>query len=225
MKPFIDVFPQLLDFLLATEVDESIGSLCACGNASCVIKCDDCMIAPSTCQTCFISAHIHHPTHWAERWNGHFFVRNDISQLNNYAISLGHHGARCPQHVTGDNSRAVRFTLCDRNGIHETKILFCDCIGCGHRTEQLLSAQIFPGSMDRPITGFTFNLLKDSHLQALESKKAAYDYVSALRRRTNNADPAKVAVRLFSLQPKSITDPNDRILTRNFYEWRGCLIC
>ena len=186
------MFPQLLDYLLATEVDDDIGSLCHCGEASRIVKCTDCFMSSSTCQTCFIAAHIHTPTHWAERWNGHFFVRHDISQLDDYAISLGHSGARCPKLT--DNSRSVKFTLCDRNGIHETKLLFCDCIGGGSRTDQLMRAEIFPGSMSTPVTGFTFNLLKDSHLQALESKKAAYDFISALRRRTNNADPAKVPV-------------------------------
>ncbi|KAF7973122.1 hypothetical protein HWV62_16156 [Athelia sp. TMB] len=190
MKPFQDAFPQLLDHLIATEVDDHIGSPCSCEKASRIVKCTDCLMSLSTCQACFISAHVHNPTHWAERWNGHFFVRHDISELNNHVISLGHSGARCPKH--NDNTRAVKFTLCDRNGIHETKILFCDCIGGGTRADQLMRAEIFPGSMGAPVTGFTFNLLKDSHLQALESKKAAYDFISALRRRTNNADPAKV---------------------------------
>ncbi|KAF7969559.1 hypothetical protein HWV62_26913 [Athelia sp. TMB] len=192
IKPFQDAFPRLLDHLLATEVDDQIGSTCDCGEASRIIKCLDCFMSPSTCQACFASAHIHNPTHWAERWNGHFFVRHDISQLDGYVISLGHSGARCPKHPVDNNSKAVKFTLCDRTGIHETKVLFCDCIGGGHPTDQLMSAAIFPGSMGSPITGFTFNLLKDFHLQALTSKKTAYNFVAALRRRSNNADPTKV---------------------------------
>ena len=152
-------------------------------------------MSPSTCQACFVSAHIHNSTHWVERWNGHFFVCHDISQLDGYVISLGHSGARCPKHPVDNNSKAVKFTLCDRTSIHETKILFCDCVGGGHPTDQLMSAAIFPGSMGSPITGFTFNLLKDFHLQALTSKKTAYDFFAALQRRSNNADPTKVPVR------------------------------
>ena len=195
MKPFLDAFPQLLDHLVATEADDLIGSTCGCRNASRTIKCFDCLMSPPTCEACFLSAHTHNPTHWAERWNGHFFVRLDISQLDNYAISLGHGGARCPQNPVGDKKRAVKFTLCDRTGIHDTKILFCDCIDGGLKPDQLMKAGIFPGSMTSPATGFTFNLLKDFHLQASESKKAAFDFISALRSRSNNADPSKIPVR------------------------------
>ncbi|KAK0207492.1 hypothetical protein IW262DRAFT_1469444 [Armillaria fumosa] len=38
-----------------------------------------------------------------------------------------------------------------------------------------------------PRSGFTFAVLRDFHLQTLTSKKSAYDYISAIRRKTNNA--------------------------------------
>ncbi|KAF7975232.1 hypothetical protein HWV62_10194 [Athelia sp. TMB] len=192
MEEFLENFPRLLDHLLATEADERIGTPCRCAvdnPPARMVKCHDCFQSAPTCSNCFIASHALSPLHWAEKWNGTFFERVDISELG-HVISLGHSGERCPHRL--DNNKAINFILTDRNGIHKTKILLCDCIGAGDRFDQLMRADIFPGSVAQPTSGFTLNLLKDYHLQTVESKKSAYDFISALRRRTNNAFPADV---------------------------------
>ncbi|KIM71232.1 hypothetical protein PILCRDRAFT_81407 [Piloderma croceum F 1598] len=49
-----------------------------------------------------------------------------------------------------------------------------------------MKARLFPASTDQPTTAFSFGVLKDFHLQTLELKKSAYDYLGGL---TNNANP------------------------------------
>lgn len=58
-----------------------------------------------------------------------------------------------------------------------------------------MDARLFPASARDPRTAYTFNVLKDFHLHNLESKKAAYDYMAALRRLTSNSFTADVPVR------------------------------
>jgi hypothetical protein len=60
--------------------------------------------------------------------------------------------------------------------------------------EQLMQARLFPATTRDTKTAFTVNVLKEFHLHNLESKKAAYDYLGAIRRLTDNAFTADVPV-------------------------------
>jgi CxC2 like cysteine cluster associated with KDZ transposases len=175
------------------ESDECIGQPCGCNRLLRTTRCTDCLQSATTCDLCFIEDHKNNPTHWAERWNGEFFERCDISELG-HVITLGHHGETCKCVDYKDQSHLTSFILADVNGIHSTRLAFCRCTQSGDHVDQLLSARIFPASMVRPTTGFTFKLLETFHLDCLQSKKSAYDYIGALRRRTNNAFPDDVPV-------------------------------
>ena len=72
-----------------------------------------------------------------------------------------------------------------------------------------MHARLFPASTRDPRTAFSFNVLKHFHLHNLESKKAAYDYLGAIRRLTDNAFTADVAVSGFRNQ---MTIWSDRFL-------------
>lgn len=63
-----------------------------------------------------------------------------------------------------------------------------------------MRARLFPATTQDPRTAFSFAVLKQFHLHNLESKKAAYDYLGALRRLTDNAFTADVSVGFESLQ-------------------------
>lgn len=63
-----------------------------------------------------------------------------------------------------------------------------------------MRARLFPATTQDPRTAFSFAILKQFHLHNLESKKAAYDYLGALRRLTDNAFTADVSVGFDSLQ-------------------------
>ena len=134
------------------------------------------------------------PTHWAEVWDEGqgFFVRHDISMVRpgGYATQLGHYGAECPC-CPPDRF----FILVDTNGIHNTKIRFCECSSAPlDSVEQLMSMGLFPATLKQPRMAFTFRVLRQAHLMNLESKAAMYDFVGTLRRLTDNAFAQETSV-------------------------------
>ncbi|KAF7371602.1 CxC2 domain-containing protein [Mycena venus] len=55
-----------------------------------------------------------------------------------------------------------------------------------------MQSRLFPGSTREPRTAYTFTVLKESAMHHLESKRAAYDYLGALMRLTDNSFTADV---------------------------------
>ncbi|KAJ7495577.1 hypothetical protein FB451DRAFT_1164304 [Mycena latifolia] len=172
LDDFGDHFDALGELLLEYEADEDTDLLCT-----------------STCPSCFIKAHIQNPFHWAEVWlplQG-YFVRHDISKLG-HIIQLGHKGRPCPSPV-GERM----FTVVDANGVHSTRLAFCGCQEQpANKIKQLMRAWLFPATTRDPHTAFTVNMLKQFQLHNLESKKAAYDYLGAIRRLSDNSFTADV---------------------------------
>jgi hypothetical protein len=184
MDTFKPKYGDIINAMLAAESPATIGERCSCGiaNALRLCHCNDCNFFEPCCAACFIMAHLHNPYHWVEFWNGRFFERKDISKIG-YIITFGHdvHGNRCP------HSEAIQFTIVTTNGVHETLVAFCACIGkTQSRFDHLLRARIFPATTSAPQIGFAFMLLKDFHLQTLTSKKSPYDYLFAIRQKTSN---------------------------------------
>ncbi|KAI0703979.1 hypothetical protein C8Q76DRAFT_572048, partial [Earliella scabrosa] len=103
-----------------------------------------------------------------------------------YVFYLGHGGQPCPQSPTIRSS--IAFVVTHTNGIHDVKLEPCHCSGRLSVPEQLLQVDLYPGTWEKPGSAFTFDVLEDSHEDALASKKAAYDYIKKLKRRTNNSD-------------------------------------
>lgn len=206
----------LRECMIKHYADPKIGELCSC-NRSCqrTTRCHDCKQYTISCSECFLDAHRNNPFHWAHVWDNAagFFIRRDISLLrSDWSLHLGHGGNQCPH---ADSS--ILFTVIDGNGIHGTRLTFCECPGCLSHIEQLMDARLFPASTREPRTAYTFNILKEFHLHNLESKKAAYDYLGALRRLTNNAFTADVPVRLHAFLTPTSSLTIHRIHTTTFY--------
>ncbi|KAF9536538.1 hypothetical protein CPC08DRAFT_595712, partial [Agrocybe pediades] len=185
MKEFLPQFSKILHYMLAPEHPSTMGEPCGCGrpDALRVCYCNDCHHFIPCCKACFIDKHRSTPFHWVELWNGSFLERKDISEIG-YVIPLAH-GPDCK---TCYVSRAFDFVVTDITGVHKTKVSYCDCIGqTSAHFDLLLESQIFPATIISPQIGFTFNVLRDFHLHTLASKETPYDYLKALRRRTNNA--------------------------------------
>ncbi|KAK0467547.1 hypothetical protein IW261DRAFT_1346237 [Armillaria novae-zelandiae] len=186
MKEFRPKLATILDHILASESNATIGEACCCGGMGTLHECmcNDCQHHEPSCKACFIAAHLHNPWHWAEVWNGSFFDRQDISKLGRIVI-IGHNrhqGVDCPYAIVKE---PVNFHMVHINGIHKTKVLFYQMKAC-------LCSRIFPGTVSEPHTRFTFAILQDFHLQTLTSKKLVYNYISAIRRKTNNAFSSEV---------------------------------
>ncbi|KAJ7933210.1 hypothetical protein B0H13DRAFT_1592433, partial [Mycena leptocephala] len=164
---------------------------CACGRAgaTATIQCYDCTDYEISCQSCFVETHIRNLFHWAEVWDFEqgFFVRHDISKLG-HTIQLGHRGKPCKTPIGGH-----LFTVVDINGVRSCRLAFCGCQEVvPNKIKQLMRARLFPATTRDPHSAFTINLLKDFQLHNLESKKAAYDYLAAIRRLSDNSFTADI---------------------------------
>ncbi|KAF7378004.1 CxC2 domain-containing protein [Mycena sanguinolenta] len=190
LDDFGDHFDELGKLLLDAEADEETALMCACGSGmKRNTKCYDCIEYPAACKDCFVQAHLHNPFHWAEVWDDEsgFFVRHDISKLG-HVIQLGHNGMACKSPV------GVRLvTVVHGNGVHSTRLSFCGCREMPpYKIRQLMHARLFPATTKDPHTMFTISMLKEFQLHNLEYKKAAYDYLGALRRLSDNSFTADI---------------------------------
>ncbi|KAJ6470132.1 hypothetical protein C8R47DRAFT_1222765 [Mycena vitilis] len=193
LDDFAGNFEELADLLLEHEADALAGNSCACGSQSMLAstQCYDCTEYQLSCETCFVNAHLRNPFHWAEKWDAEqgFFVRHDISKMDSgHVIQLGHGGGKC-----GAPCGERLFTAVDINGIHSTRLAFCGCHGPPNKIQQLMRARLFPATTRDPHSAFTINMLKQFQLHNFESKKAAYDYLAAIRRLSDNSFTADIA--------------------------------
>lgn len=89
----------------------------------------------------------------------------------------------------------------DCSGVHQRRIRWCNCVGAPDKHVQLLRDRLFPASIKRPSTVFTFQLLEYFHVDAVECKTSAMNFFSKLRRITNYTVPGAVPVRSLLLFP------------------------
>ncbi|KAJ3738532.1 hypothetical protein EV360DRAFT_58115 [Lentinula raphanica] len=166
------------------EADPRIGARCDCGQAPRIVRCSSCTQMPPLCSSCWVDRHQYQPLHWAEVWDDTrgYFSRQDISTVpvQGHTIPLGHGGIPCPK-----ASEPMLMTLVDVNGIHATRVSFCQCTDHS-KWRQLFDANFFSATVDQPQTAFTFELLRHWTILNLQSKITAHHYVAALHRQTDN---------------------------------------
>lgn len=202
-QEFEDAKDLIHSIIMEQYASPLVGTDCPCNvpGAQRTTRCSDCQFREPTCTDCFILGHQTEPTHWVEKWDLHkgFFICHDISCLRpeGYAIPFGHNGVSCPKYSSG--TQDILFHIVDTNGIHNTRIRFCECT-VNDRAVQLLKAGFFPATLTQPRMAFSFNVLKWFHRLHLESKVSAYDFVASLRRLTDNAFAHRVMVRV-SIEP------------------------
>ncbi|KAJ7801345.1 hypothetical protein B0H14DRAFT_2615380 [Mycena olivaceomarginata] len=192
LDDFAEGFNNLGEYLLEREADDNTSLLCECSDSgkNRTTKCFDCAGYPAACSDFFVRAHLQNPFHWAEVWDpmAGFFVRHDISKLE-HITQLGHNGGPCKTPI-GERF----FTAVDGNGVHSTRLAFCGCKKQRvNEIRQLMRAGLFPATKKDPHTAFTINMLKEFQLHNFESKKAAYDYLGAIRRLSDNSFTADIA--------------------------------
>jgi len=93
-----------------------------------------------------------------------------------------------------DNNDNPIITIIDRSGIHEIGVRWCCCPDALERDMQLMKAGLFPATFRNPKTAFTFRVLEEFHLDNLECKTTPSQFISRLRRLTNDEFPNTVPV-------------------------------
>ncbi|TFY54299.1 hypothetical protein EVJ58_g8946 [Rhodofomes roseus] len=177
-------FPDIIEDILASEAPTGINVLCACGRSMATTRCRDCFQGALQCPDCVVEAHRWNPLHWVEVWNGSYLEKKDLSDLG-FELYLGHGGLPCRFALT--LAHPITYTVTHTNGIHRVRVHQCHCPPMRDTVSQLLRAGLFPATLNRPESAFTFDVLRQWDLHFLTSKKGTYDYYEALRRLTDNS--------------------------------------
>ncbi|KAI6097514.1 hypothetical protein F5141DRAFT_1190883 [Pisolithus sp. B1] len=85
-------------------------------------------------------------------------------------------------------------TIVHTEGILSHEVLVCKCPGSDPNDWHLdlLCQRLFPASISKPKTAFTFDVLDHFLIDALECKTSAMSFYQKLKRFTNNAFPERV---------------------------------
>ena len=114
------------------------------------------------------------------------------------------------------NPEDVVVVIIHSTGIFRHKVCWCSCTGPRDHHLQLLRYRLFPASLTRPRTAFTFDVLDHFHIDSMDCKTAAMSFFAKLRRFTDNAFPHTVQVFVIYVPTKPVMlTPYCRIGTVN----------
>ena len=174
-----------------------------------MFRCMDCFADSLFCQTCLVSFHHREPFHqfqvpwfhppsfftrtnFLQQWTGTYFIQVSPRDLG-AIFHLGHnYGSPCTI-----PSSSIPLTVFDLTGIHMINITYCECRPDSSAIPprvQLLRAQWFPATWQRPGTAFTFRLLNFLHKLHSICKVNMYDFHNAITAVSDNAGLAKPMV-------------------------------
>lgn len=189
LSSWLELRDQYLAILLQ---DEALSSKHChmCKGDDHLYRCKDCFGSPVCCKACLLHTHISAPFHRIQHWNGEFFQSTKLMDLG-YLLHLGHGGQACPH-----SNSASETVICvvDITGVFHHKLRWCCCQDADPSYAQLLRLGLYPASIERPQTAFTFSLLDYFHIDALECKTSASNFYNKLRRFTNSLFPHHVPV-------------------------------
>ena len=191
MEWFSKYLDQLQAAILSTETDNGVGQLCECTKEAALYRCANCSFPHVLCRTCINTTHSSNPFHHVQKWTGFFFERIPLSELGQ-SIKLGHCGKPCSNCCLGSKGCATK--VVHSNGVHEVRIKYCHHIDALPEPEQLMQSSLFPATLERPETVFTFAVPKQFHVLGLVAKISTYDFFNTLVNMTDNAFPNKVPV-------------------------------
>ena len=208
MRDFVgERLPSIQNAILQRMADDGVHRPCRCNNGDLsLFRCQDCDTNKLSCAKCLVEAHRHNWFHWAEKWTGEFFEKTDMSTLG-LTIPLGHAGDSCPDALF---SSTEQVSVVDINGIHIRQILYCHCDWQLNKHLQLIRNGLFPSTVRKPSLLFTIRLLDDFHTHMHASRKSAYDYMKAIRRKTNDNMPDYVKVRSRNISQNCTSNPSFR---------------
>lgn len=186
-------------------------------------RCKECFSQALLCRSCCFTIHRNIPLHRIEKWTGQFFDTTSLNQ-EGFVLHLGHGGEPCPASHTGRENKEAQLgisdedegeeedeshkvplagwekqdrrclVIVDTSGVHQLRIGWCQCETAVEPHIQLLRHHLFPASIKRPSTAFTFSLLDYFHIDSMECKTSASSFFSKLRRLTNSSNPHSVPV-------------------------------
>jgi len=146
-----------------TIMEAPLITLSSCGGctSSGDISCVDCDNEQLFCAPCIVARHQFLPFHQLQRWNNQYFERISLYSCG-LVLNMNHGPNPCPHvhHSSGPQD----LTIMDTNGISQVAVGWCRCIDAPSFPEQLFARRLFPASIQRPKTAFTFRSLKLFHM-------------------------------------------------------------
>ncbi|TFK16703.1 hypothetical protein FA15DRAFT_606540 [Coprinopsis marcescibilis] len=114
-------------------------------------------------------------------WNGNFFEKSSLHAVG-LVVKLGHDGRQC---VVPSPPQTVQ--VFDITGVHKVLIEYCNCQSQSTlRFVQLLHCQLFPSTIKRIKTAYTFEMLNTFQELSLQGKTMIYDFYHTI---LNCSDP------------------------------------
>lgn len=151
-------------------------------------RCLTCTGDHGWCGSCIVASHQSLPFHKIQMWNDKCFDDTTLADQG-FVWHMGHGGKSCPQNgATPSSISTTAITVVHSSGVFTHNVTWCTCPGSYDQQHlQLLRTGLFPASTTRPRTAFTFEVLDNFLIDALECKTSAMSFFEKLRRLTNNA--------------------------------------
>jgi len=132
------------------------------------ICCLSCIGHCGWCRTCAVKVHLSLPFHRLQNWNGQFYEVISLQDLG-FTLNLGHNEDICPL-CTGKNEHSDQITVVDSAGIFVHSVNWCRCNRASDQDKhlQLLQHRLFPSTVFKPQTAFTFNVLDEFLIDSLK---------------------------------------------------------
>ncbi|KAI6110329.1 hypothetical protein EV401DRAFT_1869650, partial [Pisolithus croceorrhizus] len=165
-----------------------------CSEAEGSVWCMSCAGVHAWCGPCAVKVHRNLPFHKVQRWNGAQYQPTSLMDLG-FLWHIGHGGIPAP--VIGQTLiQRSQMTIVHTEGIFSHEVWVCKCPGSDPNDWHLdlLHQRLFPASICKPKTAFTFDVLDHFLIDALECKTSAMSFYQKLKRFTNNAFPERVPV-------------------------------
>ena len=192
-----------------------------CGMSPGTYRCKDCFPQNFLCARCCISGHSTQPFHHIKKFVDGCFQHHDLDMLGLVLNIRPHtggchtHGPPAAQHISGNQSDdeeweddddlsdndinpgypdVNKIVVIASTGIFKRSVQWCKCPNAPERHIQLLRSRLFPATFKNPKTAFTFDVLDDFRLDALECNTSALNFMSKLARRTHPIFPGAAPV-------------------------------
>lgn len=200
---------------------------CQCGSSKTLLRCIDCLGGGISCRICCLKNHKYLPFHRLQKWNGEFFAKTSL-YAQGHVVYLGHGGNPCPKnssafsehnhafmerfHSTQDEDEDIDgeadggaivdedvVIMVHTTGVYHHVVNWCKCVPQTEQHLELLRLHLFPVTITRTRTVFSFDVLDYYYVDTMECSTAANSFFKKLCRLTDSVFPQTVPVFLPSL--------------------------
>jgi hypothetical protein len=140
---------------------------------------------------------ISHPK-YVEEWLESEGEASSNEDDNSKATVAGEGWDQSQGHFTDDqrsDQRQSNLIIVSSTGIFKHSVRWCTCVNSPDPYVQLVHAKLFPASFKHPKMAFTFEVLDHFHIDTLECKTAAMNFMSKIVWVSNETFSGKVPVR------------------------------